>query len=93
MGALKGHFQSLQGLQVKIKSNEDHKKALQWVTIAIIPHNLIIDIKGYQSGVAFAPLYTRAEEFEDQGEQDAPLNGDGENDGELKHTPIIILCL
>jgi hypothetical protein len=90
MGALKGRFQSLRGLRVKIKSNEDHKKALRWVTVAIILHNLIIDVEGYQSGVAFAPFHTGADEVEDRGEQDIPLYENGDNDGELKRKHLII---
>lgn len=46
MGALKGRFQCLRGLRVKINSHEDHRTALRWVTVTIILHNLIIDIEG-----------------------------------------------
>ena len=89
MGALKGRFQCLCGLRVNIKSNEDHKKALQWVTVAIILHNLIIDVEGYQSGVTFAPLHTQVEEVEDRGEQDLPFDVNMEEGGEVKRQRLI----
>jgi hypothetical protein len=90
MGALKGRFQSLRGLRVKIKSNEDHKKALRWITTAIILHNLVIDVEGYQSGVAFAPLHTGTDEVEDRGDQDIPLYENEDNDdGEYKRKRLI----
>jgi len=44
MGALKGRFQCLRGLRVKINSHEDHRKAMRWISVVIILHNLIIDI-------------------------------------------------
>lgn len=89
MGALKGRFQALRGLRVKIKSNEEHKKALQWITVAIILHNLIIDVEGHESGAVFAPFHTEAEEREDRGEGDAPLVGTEEEAGELKRKHLI----
>jgi hypothetical protein len=46
MGALKGRFQCLRGLRVKINNHKDHHAALQWITVTIILHNLIIDIEG-----------------------------------------------
>lgn len=46
MGALKGRFQCLRGLRVSINSAEDHIKACRWMTIAIILHNLVIEVEG-----------------------------------------------
>jgi hypothetical protein len=46
MGALKGRFQCLRGLRVNIQSNNNHVSACLWITIAIILHNLIIDVEG-----------------------------------------------
>lgn len=46
MGALKGRFQCLRGLRVKINNHKDHRTAMQWITVTIILHNLIIDIEG-----------------------------------------------
>ena len=89
MGALKGRFQALQGLRVRIKSNEDHKKALQWITVAIILHNMIIDIEGYKSGAIFAPYHTGAEERENRDGQDAPPEGAEEEVGEHKRKRLI----
>ena len=67
MGALKGQFQCLQGLHVDINSNAKHVKACQWITIAIIIHNMVIDIEGMNSGASFGNLHNRAEELEDRG--------------------------
>jgi len=89
MGALKGRFQCLHGLHVNITSNEDHKAACWWITIAIILHNLIIDVEGYASGVAFAPLHTRAEEREDCGDPALAFDGDLTEAGELKRQRLI----
>ena len=44
MGALKGRFQCLRGLRVKINNHEDHRQAMRWISVVIILHNLIIDI-------------------------------------------------
>lgn len=49
MGALKGRFQCLRGLRVSIDSADDHIQACQWITIAIILHNLVIDVEGIGS--------------------------------------------
>ena len=65
MGALKGRFQCLRGLRVNINSNADHIRACRWITVAIILHNLIIDVEGEVSGAAFYPLHTQEEEQED----------------------------
>ena len=42
MGALKGRFQCLRGLRVAINSPESHFKAMRWMKVAIILHNLVI---------------------------------------------------
>ncbi|KAF8814094.1 hypothetical protein BYT27DRAFT_7219928 [Phlegmacium glaucopus] len=49
IGALKGRFQCLHGLRVHINSNKDHYEACQWISVAIILHNLIIDVEGSKS--------------------------------------------
>lgn len=46
MGALKGRFQCLRGLRVNINTAEDHIEACRWMTIAIILHNLVINVEG-----------------------------------------------
>lgn len=51
IGELKGRFQSLRGLRVSINSYEDHVHALRWITVAIILHNLIIDVKARLNGI------------------------------------------
>jgi hypothetical protein len=75
MGALKGRWQCLRGLRVNINSNEDHIRALRWVTVAIILHNLVIDVEGAASGAAFRDIHGRAEEEEDRGDRDISLWG------------------
>jgi hypothetical protein len=85
MGALKGRFQSLRGLRVNIFNNYDHKKACQWVTIAIILHNLIIDVEGSDSVTEFLPNHTPVQEAEDAGHDEVDVDaGMGEQEGEAK---------
>jgi hypothetical protein len=78
MGALKGRFQCLQGLQISINSKQDHHFACQWIMIAIILHNLVIDVEGATSAAHFAQDYHHQEEFEDHGDQDGPMDDDNE---------------
>lgn len=84
MGALKGRFQSLRGLRVNINSNSDHIKACRWVTVAIILHNMVIDVDGETSGAAFMHVHTAQEEEEDRGPRDVQQDAD-EGDGQAKH--------
>jgi len=86
MGALKGHFQCLHGLCVNINSLDNHIKALQWITCAIILHNLIIDVEGEVSGTYFQPLHSHTEEEEDTGEGGSEEDKEEEdrNPGEIK---------
>ena len=65
MGALKGHFQCLCGLQVNITSNSEHVYAFCWITVAIILHNLIIDVEGNSFASHFTPDHGCEQEFED----------------------------
>ncbi|KDQ17750.1 hypothetical protein BOTBODRAFT_29902 [Botryobasidium botryosum FD-172 SS1] len=62
MGALKGRWQCLRGLRCSIASNEDHFAACNWITIAIILHNVLIDVEGVESAEEFARTYDMAEE-------------------------------
>ncbi len=89
MGALKGRFQCLRGLRVNINSNNDHIKACRWITIAIILHNLVIDVEGQVSGAEFAPIHTRNEEEEDRGEQELATFEDSEETGEIKRQRLV----
>ena len=66
MGALNGWFQCLQGLHVNINSNHDHLQACGWITIAIILHNLVIDVEGGKSVAQFGGIHWQAEEEEDR---------------------------
>ncbi|KAF8802079.1 hypothetical protein BYT27DRAFT_7226486 [Phlegmacium glaucopus] len=69
MGALKGRFQCLRGLRVNIQSKQDHHAACRWITIAIILHNLIIDVEGEHS---------HTEDDKDCGVQDTLMDGEDE---------------
>jgi hypothetical protein len=79
MGALKGRFQCLRGLRVNINSNADHIKACQWIMVAIILHNLIIDVEGEVSDAAFYPLDVQEE---DQVNDAQPVNEEEEEEEE-----------
>lgn len=65
MGALKGRFQCLQGLRLQINSKSDHIKACHWVTIAIILHNIIVELEDNKSVTAFAHVHTNVQEEDD----------------------------
>jgi len=68
---LKGRFQCPRGLQVEIKSNKDHVDALQWITAAIILHNLIIDVEGHDHTHNLLPQHGGDEGKEDHGPRHA----------------------
>ena len=87
MGALKGRFQCLRGLRVPINSKSEHYKACRWVTIAIILHNLIIDVEGPSSAEEFAAAHTSVEEEGDTGLH--PGNLAVFTDGEEKREMLI----
>lgn len=77
MGALKGRFQCLRGLRLNINSNREHHEACRWISVAIILHNLVIEVEGAQSGAYFMAEHTHVEEREDRGEHE-----EGEADGQ-----------
>lgn len=58
MGALKGRFQCLRGLRIQINSKSDHVEACHWVTIAIILHNIVVELEDNKSVTAFAHVHT-----------------------------------
>jgi hypothetical protein len=74
MGALKGRFQCLRGLRVNILSNADHVAACRWITIAIIIHNLVIDVEGTNAGIHFVGEHSPAQEEEDRGPRHDNIN-------------------
>lgn len=65
MGALKGRWQCLRGLRVLINSKNEHVKACRWITIAIILHNIVIDIEGEMWAQHFAGQHDMSEEPRD----------------------------
>jgi hypothetical protein len=86
MGALKGRFQCLRGLRISINSKREHHFACRWITIAIILHNLIIDVEGAKSAADFARNHDHDNEFEDHGVRDEPVDG---NDNEEKRKELV----
>ena len=91
MGVLKGRFQCLCGLWVNINSNTDHVRACRWITVAIILHNLIIDVEGEVSEAAFYPLHDQeegqeniAQPIEEREEEEEELE-----EGEAKQRQLI----
>lgn len=70
IGAVKGRFQSLRGLRVSICNNREHMLACRWITVAIILHNLIIDVEGGRSGALFGGAHSAADEEADSGAVD-----------------------
>ncbi|KAG6885344.1 hypothetical protein C0992_005204, partial [Termitomyces sp. T32_za158] len=90
MGALKGRFPSLCGLQVNITSNQKHYEACRWITVAIILHNLIIDVEDSTSAVQFLHQHGHEEEIEDGGFYTELYAGDdGGDDREQKRHQLI----
>ena len=86
MGALKGRFQCLRGLRVDINTKVDHVAACRWITIAIIIHNLIIDVEGADSVQEFLPLHSREQELDDRGNSHATVE---DGDPEAKRMQLI----
>jgi hypothetical protein len=85
IGALKGRWQCLRDLRVNINSVADHERACRWITVAIILHNLVIDVEGEESGKFFGGLHGSADEHRDRGGRDEPLEREYADDqGELK---------
>ena len=91
MGALKGRFQCLRGLRVTINNKRQHIAACQWMTIAIILHNIIVEVEGTHADY-FVFGHTQAQEQEDHGvqdEEDLIQEGDFDQGGEAKRKRLI----
>jgi hypothetical protein len=91
MGALKGRFQCLHGLRVNINNNQDHIAACRWITVAIILHNLVIDVDGGNAVTNFGLAHGHDEEEEDGGLMDEPIDEGSaaeEQAGEEKRTRL-----
>jgi hypothetical protein len=63
--------------------------ACQWITIAIILHNLIIDVEGAKSAEEFLPLHSWQEELEDRGIVHALHPGVEDGDPEMKRKQLV----
>jgi hypothetical protein len=89
MGALKGRFQCLRGLRVDINSNKDHVEACRWMTVAIILHNLIIDVEGLDFTQPYVGPHGADDEEVDHGPRHNPLfQEDGDVD-EAKRRQLV----
>jgi hypothetical protein len=55
--------------------------ACRWITIAIILHNLILDVEGATSTAHFAQDHQQEQEIEDRGNADEPFNEQGDTEG------------
>lgn len=89
MGALKGRFQCLRGLRVNINCKDEHVAACRWITIAIILHNLIIDVEGGRFAAYFMEDHGHGEEQEDHGGEEQPFDGMDDQDGEVKRRLLV----
>jgi hypothetical protein len=89
MGALKWHWQCLRGLRVTITSKRHHRVACDWMTVAIILHNLVIEVEGAVQGAHFTGIHTHTEEQEDRGLPDIPPSQVIRNNGELKRQRLV----
>lgn len=83
MGALKGRFQCLRGLRVNIDTANDHIQACRWMTVAIVLHNLIIDVEGIgvDSLAELQRTHAGREELDDtgiHGDEEGVVLGTGE---------------
>ena len=66
----------------------EHGKALRWITVAIILHNLIIDVEGGSSLTYFMADHGHAEEVENCGGQDEPQDAN-DGAGEAKRRQLV----
>jgi len=89
MGALKGRFQCLRGLRVHIDSNKDHYKACQWISVAIIIHNLIIDVEGSKSAEYFGSTHGSNEEEDDTGIHPEEEGANNDNEDDTKRRQLV----
>jgi DDE superfamily endonuclease len=89
MGALKGRWQCLRGLRTVINSKRQHKEACRWMTIAIILHNIVIEVEGGMRGAYFSPIHTRYEEEDDRGLADLAMEENDEDGGEQKRRMLV----
>ncbi|KZP09658.1 hypothetical protein FIBSPDRAFT_914037 [Athelia psychrophila] len=88
MGALKGRFQCLCGLHVNINTKSDHVAACRWIAIAIILHNLIIDVEGGEAVEEFLAAHGVQEEVEDHGLPHIPQDNDVADDDTKRRTLV-----
>ena len=72
---------NVSGLRIKINSKTEHVAACCWITIAIILHNLVIDVEGGDAAEHFINLHQQGEELNDYEVVDEPLfDGDDDDD-------------
>lgn len=88
IGVLKGRFQCLRGLRVSIRTKEDHIAACQWMTVAMILHNLVIEFKGVEHSLPHLDRHMLADEVADGG-QEAAYGGEIGNDDEARRCQLV----
>lgn len=89
MGALKGRFQCLRGLRAEVNDQEGHVSAMKWISVAIILHNLIIDVEGDEAE-EFADLHTREDEVIDRAQGEVPIEAiDSNAEGEVLRQKLV----
>ncbi|KAI0041849.1 hypothetical protein FA95DRAFT_1584608 [Auriscalpium vulgare] len=89
MGALKGRFQCLRGLRVRIRSAADHTDACRWITVEIVLHNFIIDVEGLEGTSQWMTPHGRQEEFKDRGARHPPLYYEVGDDADAKRRQLV----
>jgi hypothetical protein len=59
------------------------------MTIAIILHNIVIEVEGATRGSYFTPIHTRFEEQDDRGLADIARDVDDDDGGEQKRRTLV----
>jgi hypothetical protein len=59
------------------------------MTIAIILHNIVIEVEGAMQGAYFTPIHTQVEEEHDRGLTELGMEGNDEDGGEQKRRMLV----
>ena len=76
--ALKGRFQSLQELRLRMRTQQDLHIAVYWITCCLILHNMIVRFEAKQLGEGSMGWAIREAEWEDENDDVG-----GELEGEM----------
>ncbi|KAF7310164.1 DDE Tnp4 domain-containing protein [Mycena indigotica] len=83
MGAIKGRWQCLKGLRTSIAKKRHHVEACRWVTIAIILHNIVVELEGIGESDTFIN-----QGLEEHDGDDMPMQNDMA-EGEAKRQRLV----